>query len=375
MGRKKSPGLVKRGGVWHIEKRVQGYGRIRESCRTSSLQQAEEYLAHRLDLVRQQVLFGVRPTRTFKQAATKYLNEHQHKRSIKRDAQDLPELTEFIGDLSLEQVHMGTLQPFIDHRLKTVTIATVNRTLAMTRRILNLAARMWRHDNGLTWLQQAPLIQLLPNPDARRPYPLSFEEQALLFGELPDHLARMALFKVNTGTREQEVVRLSWEWEYDVPELDTTVFIVPGGLVKNGQDRLVVLNRVAKSVIASCRGNHPKRVFTWRGRSVTKMYNSGWLSARQRATDRYEATFGRACPDGFKRLRVHDLKHAFGRRLRSCGVSFEDRQDLLGHKSHRITTHYSSAEIGNLIAAAERVCARGAHKMPTMTTLRPRLIV
>jgi integrase len=51
---------------------------------------------------------------------------------------------------------------------------------------------------------------------------------------------------------------------------------------------------------------------------------------------------------------MHDLKHTVGRRLRSSGVSFEDRQDLLGHKSARITTHYSAAEIGNLIEASLR---------------------
>jgi integrase len=44
-------------------------------------------------------------------------------------------------------------------------------------------------------------------------------------------------------------------------------------------------------------------------------------------------------PEGFRKVRVHDLKHTFGRRLRAAGVSFEDRQDLLGHKSGRITTH------------------------------------
>jgi integrase len=58
----------------------------------------------------------------------------------------------------------------------------------------------------------------------------------------------------------------------------------------------------------------------------------------------------------FRRMRVHDLKHAFGHRLRAAGVSFEDRQDLLGHKSRRITTHYLEAELANLIAAAEKAC-------------------
>jgi integrase len=55
-------------------------------------------------------------------------------------------------------------------------------------------------------------------------------------------------------------------------------------------------------------------------------------------------------------VRVHDLKHTFGRRLRAAEVSFEDRQDLLGHKSSRITTHYSQFEYSNLIRAANKVC-------------------
>jgi hypothetical protein len=42
--------------------------------------------------------------------------------------------------------------------------------------------------------------------------------------------------------------------------------------------------------------------------------------------------------------------------LRAEGVSFEDRQDLLGHRSARITTHYSAAELSKLIEAANRAC-------------------
>jgi hypothetical protein len=52
----------------------------------------------------------------------------------------------------------------------------------------------------------------------------------------------MALFKVNVGVREHEVCSLKWEWEHKVPDLDTSVFIVPGDRVKNTEDRLVVLN-------------------------------------------------------------------------------------------------------------------------------------
>jgi len=109
-----------------------------------------------------------------------------------------------------------------------------------------------------------------------------------LFQELPDHLARMALFKVNTGLREKEVCRLKWDYEVKVPELDTSVFIIPGEQIKNGEERLVVLNRVAKSVIESVRGLHPVDVFVRAhrkvgdSRPVTKMNNTAWKAARER---------------------------------------------------------------------------------------------
>jgi len=70
------------------------------------------------------------------------------------------------------------------------------------------------------------------------------------------------------------------------------------------------------------------------------------------------------------KLHSYDLKHIFGRRLRAAGVSFEDRQDLLGHKSGRITTHYSAAELTNLIEAANRVCGEKSRKSPALVLLK-----
>jgi len=59
----------------------------------------------------------------------------------------------------------------------------------------------------------------------------------------------------------------------------------------------------------------------------------------------------------------------YSRRLRAAGVSFEDRQDLLGHKSGRITTHYSAAELHNLVEAANRVSGENSRKSPALTIL------
>jgi integrase len=128
--------------------------------------------------------------------------------------------------------------------------------LAVVRRILNLSARLWRDEADRPWIDTAPLIQMQRHPNKRDPYPLSDEEQRLLFSELDGHLAAMALFKVNTGLREKEVVNLRWHWEVPVAELNTSVFIIPRSYVKNGLDRYVVLNRIAKSVISERRGEH-----------------------------------------------------------------------------------------------------------------------
>ena len=58
---------------------------------------------------------------------------------------------------------------------------------------------------------------------------------------------------------------------------------------------------------------------------------------------------------------MHDLKWIFGRRLRAAGVNFEDRQDLLGHRSGRTTNHYSAAELSRHIEAAGRVTTQTGH--------------
>jgi hypothetical protein len=124
------------------------------------------------------------------------------------------------------------------------------------------------------------------SPGTREAYPLSDEEQRLLFSELEGHLAAMALFKVNSGLREKEFVNLRWHWEVAVPELDTSVFVIPRSYVENGLDRYVVLNRIAKSVINERRGEHAEFVFTCERQPVTKIYNSGWKAARRRSARR-----------------------------------------------------------------------------------------
>jgi integrase len=312
-----------------------------------------------MEEMREARIYGVRPKRTFRQAATKYLNEAQ-KRSLKRDAIELKKLDPYIGALTLDSINMETMKPYTQAQKNAGRKKrTINYAFQVVRRILNLAADEWMDEFGLTWIIRAPKIKLFAEDDKRPPYPLRWEEQDRLFNELPPHLKRMALFTVNTGCRDHEVCSLRWDWEYEVPGLNATVFVVPKEHVKNNQDKVVVLNTVARQVIEELRGQDPVYVFTYRGKPIKAMCRNGWKEARKRA--------------GLPDLHVHDLRHTFGQRLRDAGVSFEDTQDLLGHRSNRITDHYSSPSIPRLVDAAEKVTRRDSRKSPALVVVRQQI--
>jgi hypothetical protein len=196
MGQKTPPGLRKRGGIWHIQKRL-GNGRsLYESTGTRELKEAQRYLIHKLEEARNAEVYGIRPKRTFREAAIRYLEEYE-KASMAKDGWALKRIDPFIGDLFLENVHMGTLRPYIDHGKKQGwKNRTINMPMEVVRHILNLAAGEWLDESGLTWLQSAPKIRLLSRSDAQEPYPLTWDEQDKLFAILPEHLRMMSLFAV-----------------------------------------------------------------------------------------------------------------------------------------------------------------------------------
>jgi site-specific recombinase XerD len=106
-------------------------------------------------------IYGIRPRRTFREAARYYIKMCE-KRSLGRDVQDLKSILPYIGKLYLDQIHQGRLIPFIKARRKAGRSAgTINRTLAVVRRILHLAAGSgamstispsWRKRHSFNWL-------------------------------------------------------------------------------------------------------------------------------------------------------------------------------------------------------------------------------
>lgn len=392
MAKKAITGLQKMpNGIWKIDKVYRGE-RIQESTGTTDRVEAEQYLIHILEKMRLRKVYGVREIKTFSAAAARYLMEHKDQPSFNVTATYLSQLDDYIGHLPLTHIDDDALAPFIRDRKadsvlpdgtikKGVSNRTINIAIERAIRVLSLACRKWRDEERRPWLDSVPLLTKLEEKKAsRKPYPMTWEEQSILFGELPDHLQRMALFKVNTGCREQEVCKLRWDWEIFVPELGTSVFLIPaefGGRhensgVKNRDERLVVLNSVAKSVIDSQRGISREWVFLYNGTAIHRMNDSAWKKARVRAAKLWQEQHLRPAHPGFASIRIHDLKHTFGRRLKAAGVTEEDRKSLLGHKNGSVNSHYSGAQLGQLIDAANKVSATDSRGQ-VLTILKRRI--
>ena len=353
MAKTRTPGVtVLADGTRFIDKRYLG---VRIGLRVGAVtqEQAEERLRTEMARVECDIARQAHARPTFTDCAARHLEQSRGKRSFDVIKWHVALLQKYIGDLEPRQVHDQTLQPFVKSRLADgASATTINRSLEVARTILNRAARSYRDSNGLPWLEGLPpLITMLPeNP--RSPYPITWEEQDALFRRLPPHLARMALFTINTGLRDSNVCGLQWEWEVKVTEIGRSVFVIPAEAFKTRRPHVVILNDVAWSIIQSQRGKHPIWVFPYHGRRMERMNNNGWQQAR------YEARL--------PLVRVHDLRHSFACRLRAAGVSAEDREALLGHANHSMAGHYASADVGHLLKQANLVLNRSG----TQTVLR-----
>ncbi len=297
---------------------------------------------------------------TFEEAALRYLEEIAHKSSADTMAMHLDQLFPFIGDLPVAQVHDGTIRPFIEQqRERGLSPKSINNALGVVSTVLNRAARVWRDANGQPWLGQAPAMisRLSVKGKQAKPYPLSWAEQDRMIKVLPRHVADAVLFAVNTGCREQEVCQLRWDWEVGLPDLETSVFILPASMTKTSTERVVVLNTIARRVIEGRRGIDKEFVVTYRDKPIGKLNNTAWKRAWRLA--------GLPTEKGILKG-VHNLRHTFGKRLRSAGIPLETRKALLGHANGDITTHYSVAELQELIDAAEAIVKRGGRETPNL---------
>lgn len=107
-------------------------------------------------------------------------------------------------------------------------------------------------------------------------------------------------------------------------------------------------------------GHHTTRPFCPSVQNTRETDSCGAGRARRYGGERQQRATGPFGPDG-----ALQGQH----RLPGAGSLTEDWQDLLGHKSGRVTSHYSTAELGNLIEAANQVVGEGSRKSPALVVL------
>ena len=366
MGRKTTGiKLVKRKDslYWYVEGTLFSQ-RVRESTGTTSKEEATLILNDIIHKLRRRHVYGEEDAVVdFNTVAAKYLNEST-KVSIKEDARYIEQMAPYIGALPMNKIYRGydernrptRLEQFILDRAKDkVTARTINYALTVLNIIGNKAVKRWRGTGGKPLLPFWAGVHLIDQEEAKslglKPKrvvgPISWEEQTILFNELPDLNHDMCLFKVNTGCREQEVCQLQWQW---LVQRDDGIwfFELPADLVKNRIRRVVVLNDIAKSVIQKRHSEHLKYVFAYKNHPVKSMGGTAFQKARKRAASKLPS---------IRSVGIHNLKHTYGARLRAAGVPEEDRNFLTGHKGRMsMTTYYSAPELSKMLEYSNRVC-------------------
>lgn len=197
--------------------------------------------------------------------------------------------------------------------------ASVNRYLAILRRIGNLAERWGWTDKPL-----GRRVGLLPGEQARHVY-LSPAQVESIAKACTDPVAGDAVrFAALTGLRRGEMLRLT-------PEMIVDGAVVLDAQTKSGRPRIVPLPPQARRIA--------KRRLPFRISAplLHKVFNAARIAA------------------GLPHVRFHDLRHANASWLVKAGAPMTAIRDLLGHSSLAVTSRYAHLRRDDLAAVTRKL--------------------
>jgi integrase len=326
--RDKKGKVISRGKVWWISYVVAGRQK-RESSHSTNKRVAKNVLALR----QAQVLEGrlqlpaSKPPK-FEDWSEKFLREEvPHPNTNERYRYSIDQLKVHFKGARLSQITPDSIEEFKQARLSSgVKSATVNRDLAVLRRMLNLAKKR-------RLIGQNPFgeVEFLDERKLRRrPHILTFDEQTKLLAVARSHLRLLVVLITETGLRVgKEALPLKWE----NVDLKNDVVRVHDSKTLAGR-REVPLSAFCKEELLRWKKLtgpdfspyiffNPSRPGTYL-RAVRKV----WASALKNAKINY--------------FRIYDLRATFSSRLSAAGVPDVFVSQMMGHAGGLLQT-YSKA--------------------------------
>lgn len=323
--------IYKRGDTWWIQFTAPNGERIQKSARTSIKKEAEE-LHDKLKAEMWRVKsLKEKPRHLWQDATDRWLTEQADKRSLQTDKDHLIKLDAYLRDKPLRDIDLNFIDQFKRDRLAVgVKNATVNRTLALLRAIMNRAKNEWR------WIDETPFVRLLTVNDERIRW-LTQTEAKRLIKELPEHLAAMTQFSLATGLRESNVVELTWSQL----DMQRKCAWISAEQAKGKRGIPVPLNQDALDVIRNQLGKHDEFVFTFRGKPVGRANNHAWRKALRRA--------------GIKNFRWHDLRHTWASWHVQQGTPLHVLKELGAWQEVKMVMRYAHLSPEHLAVHANRL--------------------
>jgi len=274
---------------------------------------------------------GVKPRRSWQEAAVRWVKETSDKRSHGKDVAKLRWLDRFLGRLMLDEVTRDEIEKIAEHKAKESSRSNANRYLALIRSILRRAKDDWE------WVDRIPKVRLYREPKRRICF-LTHEQAGRLLAELPAHLKVMARFSLATGLRQRNVSYLQW----DQVDMSRGVAWIHPDQAKAGKAIGVPLNQEALGVLRERLGEHKVYVFTFQGKPVDRCSTRAWKQAVARAGISQD-------------FRWHDLRHTWASWHVQRGTRLQELMELGGWSSYEMVLRYAHLATENLRAAACRI--------------------
>ena len=318
--------LFERNGKWYVNYVFKGK-RNKRMVGRSKTKAVEALRRIEADIVNDKFELPSRRKMSFQALADYWLEQHskvnnapsQYAKNKERIANHLKP---FFGDTDIRDITPRMVDELKKGMFKLVKPATINRVLAILRKMFNDAVR-W----GFASSSPMRFVSQLHEPQQGFGFYSEDETRRFLQACSAD-FCPVALCAVYTGMRVGEIVALKWA-DVDLEKRVIRVERSGSGTTKSRRMRYIPINARLLEVMR-------KMSESGSGELVFPDRNGG-----MRTIDFRSETRQAAARAGVKRLRMHDLRHTFASNFVAKGGNLLSLQKILGHSTIGMTLRYA----------------------------------